>query len=376
MTKYDREFIEEQIHYCFKNKDLLDQAFTRRSYTIENGGENNEVLEFIGDKVLDLAVVKMLTNYYGEVRKEDSLKSAKRYYEDVSQTIKDLFFTKGPFFCSCNEDELTKLKSRMVQKKNLSSRIDELGLAKYLQMGNGDIENNIQREDSVKEDLFEAILGAVAVDSNWDFLKMEMVVEAMLLPEDFIEEDQDNNYVRKLFDWSQSTIKMRPIFKYCEGKESFYFKEVSEEVISQNVFIQGEKFRCYVKVSNDFPVVFMGRGKSMGEARMNACMVAYDYLEKNNYITDVSMSDEIDEPTKEKSINQLEILARRGYFSVPTYSYEEKYDENGNPIWKCTCVVKEYSKKYSATFSSKKEAKKRAAFKMLKKIIEEDQRND
>ena len=49
------EMIQGQIGYRFNNLDLLKQAFTRRSYSEENGGENNEVLEFIGDKALDLA---------------------------------------------------------------------------------------------------------------------------------------------------------------------------------------------------------------------------------------------------------------------------------------------------------------------------------
>ena len=50
------KMVQAQIGYTFKNIDLLNQAFTRRSYTEENGGENNEVLEFIGDKALDFAV--------------------------------------------------------------------------------------------------------------------------------------------------------------------------------------------------------------------------------------------------------------------------------------------------------------------------------
>ena len=51
------KMVQGQIGYDFKNIDLLNQAFTRRSYSEENGGENNEVLEFIGDKVLDLAEI-------------------------------------------------------------------------------------------------------------------------------------------------------------------------------------------------------------------------------------------------------------------------------------------------------------------------------
>ena len=65
MTEKDLVFIQDQIGYKFNNVDLLQQAFIRRSYSMENGGENNEVLEFIGDKVLDLIVVKLLANKYG-----------------------------------------------------------------------------------------------------------------------------------------------------------------------------------------------------------------------------------------------------------------------------------------------------------------------
>lgn len=59
------KMVQGQIGYDFKNLDLLQQAFTRRSYTAENGGENNEVLEFIGDKALDFMVVKLLIQKYG-----------------------------------------------------------------------------------------------------------------------------------------------------------------------------------------------------------------------------------------------------------------------------------------------------------------------
>ncbi len=54
------KMVQEQIGYDFKNLGLLQQAFTRRSYTVENGGDNNEVLEFIGDKALDFVIVKLL----------------------------------------------------------------------------------------------------------------------------------------------------------------------------------------------------------------------------------------------------------------------------------------------------------------------------
>lgn len=66
------ENIQRKIGYDFKNTDLMFQAFIRKSYSEENGGENNEVLEFIGDKVLDLIVVKLLAEKYGEIKKNSN----------------------------------------------------------------------------------------------------------------------------------------------------------------------------------------------------------------------------------------------------------------------------------------------------------------
>ena len=59
------EEVEQKISYWFKNKDLLFQAFTRSSYSTQYGGENNEVLEFIGDRVLDFYVVKVIAERFG-----------------------------------------------------------------------------------------------------------------------------------------------------------------------------------------------------------------------------------------------------------------------------------------------------------------------
>ena len=71
------------------------------------------------------------------------------------------------------------------------------------------------------------------------------------------------------------------------------------------------------------------------------------------------------------AINQLEILARRGYFSLPSYNYYEDYDEDGNPVWKCECHIhiEEEDICYWETSSSKKDAKKDAAWRMLRYVL-------
>ena len=76
MDRNELSKIQQIIAFNFKNLDLLQQAFVRRSYSKEHGGENNEVLEFIGDKVLDFIVVKILSLYLN-TRKTNLLKLKK-----------------------------------------------------------------------------------------------------------------------------------------------------------------------------------------------------------------------------------------------------------------------------------------------------------
>ncbi|MBE6995114.1 MAG: hypothetical protein E7429_00025 [Ruminococcaceae bacterium] len=135
---------------------LLGQAFTRRSYTAEHGGENNEILEFIGDRVLDDYVVKALAKRYG-ARKET-----------------------GEYVCRVRENRLAELKQELVSNKTLAAIVDEWGIEEYLFVGKSDYNNWAEVQEKAKADLFEAILGAIAVESDWDAAVLEQTVEKML----------------------------------------------------------------------------------------------------------------------------------------------------------------------------------------------------
>ena len=363
------KMVQGQIGYTFKNPDLLKQAFTRRSYTEENGGENNEILEFIGDKALDFAVVKLLIGRYGKMKNGDPVDGSKNIYLRMQPNV---CREANEFSCDYSESELTELKSRIVRKKNLAQRIEEMGFSDGLIMGKSDIKNNVLSGMSVKEDLFEAIVGAVALDSGWDSPIIQSVVEAMLVLDDFIESDRDDNYVRLIQEWEAEKNGVIPLFWFKEQSytSTWYlpFDGISQNFPADYDFSR-LKYHCELKLLNDLPI-FRSFGASKSEARMNVCELAYHYLEENHLL--FSIRDEIDAPDKEKAINQLEILARRGYFSIPTYDFEKTYDRNGNPIWECTCRIEEYDEIYSAVASSKKEAKKLAALKMLCCVIEED----
>ena len=166
MEKEEFTFIQDQIGYQFKNLDLLQQAFVRRSYSQENGGEDNEVLEFIGDRALDIVVVKYLADTYGGFARE---------YEDF-----DADDDYDEFYCAYDESELSKIKQSLVCRKNLAKCIEKLELEEFLIMGESDVQQQIWKQDSVKEDLFEAIVGAVTLDSQWNFDQIEDAVKIML----------------------------------------------------------------------------------------------------------------------------------------------------------------------------------------------------
>ena len=358
MEGNDLQFIQDQIGYQFKNADLLQQAFVRSSYAEENGGHDNEILEFIGDNALDIAVIQYLTKQYGSLAED---------YDDYDQNT-----DWNEFFCEKTEGELTDLKRRLVEKKTLASRIDELGLAEYLIMGKSDIQNHVDKEMSVKEDLFEAILGAITIDSKWDFKSIQASTEVMLNPEEKLSDSEDDNYVELIQDWTERKENRIPWFHYEEGSytATWYFPF---DGISQNVpFASSADYtklnhRCLLKISDNLPV-FRGFGKSNSEARKAACKLAYDYLDKHDLLW--SIQDEIENPNEMQAINQLETLARRGYFSIPVYDFKLQYDSNGNPIWYCECHIKECKNFYWAKDSSKKNAKKSAAFGMLQSVLE------
>ena len=159
--------IEEKIGYTFKNKALLVQAFTRRSFQNEEAQkgkktmQSNEVLEFLGDAILGAVVASTLLTRHGNT-------------------------DKGYLRTEMDEGAFTTVKSRMSDKSMLSGRMTEMGLHRYLRVSNGDRENGITDEPSVKEDLFESIIGAVFLDTERDFARTTDVIAEMLDIEEYL----------------------------------------------------------------------------------------------------------------------------------------------------------------------------------------------
>src|SRR3954468_16719685 len=61
--------LEKLLGVTFKNKALLEEALTHKSFAMEQGGRTafNERLEFLGDSVLSSAVAHYLFERYPDV---------------------------------------------------------------------------------------------------------------------------------------------------------------------------------------------------------------------------------------------------------------------------------------------------------------------
>ncbi len=194
--------IEEKINYCFKDKSLLRQAFTRTSFCNEHKGkggarfESNEVLEFFGDSVLSTAIVTLLMQDFSE-----------RYEYGISTELK--------------EGDFSNIRSKLSDKKNLSDATRVMGIEKYLQLGEGDVRLGIQNEPSVMEDLFESIIGAIYIDSEHDLKAVIKSVSRML-------------DVQKYFESGSATIQSykNALQEWCADKKHRYpapvYKTISE----------------------------------------------------------------------------------------------------------------------------------------------------
>lgn len=316
--------IQNKIGYKFTNPQLLEQAFTRRSFSQENSNFiDNEVLEFYGDSVVGLFVTKALFKNFGQ--------------------IKD-----GQFFSSKDEGELTNLKARNVNKECLAHCISVLGFEKYLLLGKGDKKNKAWESKSVKEDLFEAIIGAVAVDSNWNWTQLDEVCASMLKMFDF-----DDDFISLLNEFCKEHNFLKPNFEIKENSFDISLKD------------EYKKFVSSVKIK-ELDKIFTGYASTKYGAQMHAAARAVTYFQI------VDMKAAVGEPNPENAVSQLHELSQKDFIAEPKYSFEETYDENGNPIWKCSCDLEDFETLVEASDSSKKEAKRLVAFEVLNNLMDEN----
>lgn len=132
--------LNSRLKYEFKNLDLLELAFTHRSYE----SPHNERLEFLGDSVLGLCIADILYERFPE----------------------------------CTEGELTKMKAFLVKGETLCRLSEELKLGEFIKLGVGELKTGGRKRESILENTIEAVLGAIFLDADLNLNILKKIIEA------------------------------------------------------------------------------------------------------------------------------------------------------------------------------------------------------
>lgn len=183
------KIISEKTGYSIKSRHILNQIFTRSSLAAEIGKGSNEIFEFIGDQVLSFYVVKLVSKRCG------------------SLGINGYTFR-------IRENQFTQIKQALVNNDALAKIIDEWGIAKYLLISKSDIRNNVANETKVKADLFEAVIGAIAAENNWDPDILETAVSKVLNFEETINTMIEHDPKERSFDLDTAVSTLKELAEH------------------------------------------------------------------------------------------------------------------------------------------------------------------
>ncbi len=149
--------LEEKLGYSFEDKSILVEALTHAGLigVSKSKIKSNQRLEFLGDSILQ-------------------------------SVITDAVYRK---FSDCEEGSLTKIRIALTRGNFLAELSRDLTIPKYLNVPKGS--EDIREQSSAAEDAFEAIVGAIYLDSSfekvrdvilsWYSLKLDGVPDLMTM---------------------------------------------------------------------------------------------------------------------------------------------------------------------------------------------------
>jgi ribonuclease-3 len=174
-----------KLNYKFKNKQLLKIALTHRSFLNESERrlQSNERLEFLGDAVLELIISLYLYEKYPHI----------------------------------DEGQLTSMRSQLVQTKTLSLAASHLNISENLRLSKGEKESGGEKNPSILADTFEAIIGAIYQDSNFE-QAYQFVKEALIVPaEKLLASELPIDYKSKFQELIQSKGLSTPTYRLLQS---------------------------------------------------------------------------------------------------------------------------------------------------------------
>ena len=213
-----------------KDEKLLLQALTHRSYVNEHpdAGEHNERLEFLGDAVLGFVVGELLYQHYPEM----------------------------------SEAQLTRLRSNLVDEKQLGKFATQFGIGELMRLGKGAIKEGGRENPSLLSDTFEAYIAAYFLESGIEavrkFVKplFTAVADSIVFPQS----DADPN---SLVD-SKGRFQQWALAKFVQNPEYAIIDESGPD--------HAKEFTAEVRVNGK--VYGVGKGRRKQDAEKHAAEVA------------------------------------------------------------------------------------------------------
>ena len=219
------ESLEKSLGYEFKDKKLITEALTHKSF---KKPYDNERLEFLGDAVLDLIVGEYL-------------------YKKFSKSA---------------EGNLSKIRASLVNETGFDKLARYLNLGKYILLSNAEENNGGREKSSLLSNAFEAVMGAIYLESGLE------VVNAIAI--DLIEKNHKeisldslfSDYKTLLQELTQSLFGVTPEYEVVASRGPDHQKEF-EIAVS----IQGKEYAKAI-------------GKSKKIAQQESAKIAIEMLKE------------------------------------------------------------------------------------------------
>jgi ribonuclease III len=165
--------LEKAIKYTIKDRKLFSQALSHRSYLqVQGNGNTNsyERLEFLGDAILNFVVAEYL------------------FHEDAN----------------AEEGDLTKIRSRLVNRKSLNVYSRQTQLEKFILMSNNVSKLGSRGTEKILADAFESLIAAVYLDGGLEEARRLIEREMHVAIKDGGVKIDDENFKSQLLEYSQA----------------------------------------------------------------------------------------------------------------------------------------------------------------------------
>lgn len=213
--------LEERLGHVFRDRSLLLQALTHRSYLNENTSyeyPHNERLEFLGDAVLELVVTESL-------------------YKNFAN----------------DEGDLTNWRAALVNAKTLSVIAKELDFEEYLLLSKGEAKDkDTKARVYILANAIEAIIGAIYLDGGVPAAEKFVGSHILSILPKILKDELYVDAKSKFQETAQELLGTTPTYKVLEEKGPDHAKEFT------------------IGVYLDKELIAVGRGTSKQEAQVAA----------------------------------------------------------------------------------------------------------